>query len=87
MTLIEVLVTISIIAILVGITIPAVQAAREAARKVDCSNRVGQLMLGIRFAGSSKQRTVLLPRLYGNSHGSTTNRRHNGIYGLAECGR
>lgn len=47
MTLIEMLVAISIIGILLAITLPAVQMAREAARRADCSNRVRQLMLGV----------------------------------------
>ena len=44
-TLVELLVVIGIIGILVGLLMPAVQSAREASRKVDCSNRVRQLAL------------------------------------------
>jgi len=67
-TLIELLVVIAIIAVLIALLLPAVQGAREAARRAQCVNNVKQLLLGLHnfeSANGTFPKGVIMPYLDG----------------------
>jgi prepilin-type N-terminal cleavage/methylation domain-containing protein len=77
-TLVELLVVIAIIATLIGLLLPAVQGAREAARRMSCSSNLRQLALATLVYESTKRR---LPPSMIHTPG-TTFANNNGSWGV-----
>ena len=68
-TLVELLVVIAIIGILIGMLLPAVQQVREAARRVQCANKLRQIGLGTHSFESAHSRFPVNQVSHGESRG------------------
>jgi prepilin-type N-terminal cleavage/methylation domain-containing protein len=77
-TLVELLVVIAIIGILVALLLPAIQAAREAGRRISCGNNIKQLTLSLHTYHDIHNS---MPINYGNNDYGTTSTSKSWIVG------
>lgn len=73
-TLVELLVVISIIALLLSIMMPALRGARAAAQKIVCASNMRQMFLATKLYGDTND--DLLPNCYAGSYGDLSPRKN-----------
>jgi prepilin-type N-terminal cleavage/methylation domain-containing protein len=84
-TLVELLVVIAIIATLIGLLLPAVQGARESARRVQCQNNLKQIGLAI-YGFESVHKRFPSPRTAPDWQvGTTVQRSYTSYQGVAQA--